>query len=99
MPFFITVTGTAQFAELTHFVVSNHGLVLETGWYLLPWSGVPDVLTTVVHGLLPLASKGRCSSGHRLLVCAQLTTGYVAYFLTYSVRPIAYSRGLSGERD
>ncbi len=57
MAFFITVTGTAHFAELTHFVISNHGLVLEPGWYLLPWTGVPDVLTRVVHGLLPSQAK------------------------------------------
>lgn len=96
MAFFITVTGTAHFAELTHFVISNHGLVLEPGWYLLPWTGVPDVLTRVVHRLSTVAGKGRCSSGHGLLVCAQLNR--TSPRCASSLPLIAYSGGLSGER-
>ena len=57
MPFFISVSITTTLAELTHFVKSNHGIVLFPGAYLLPWEDVPDVLTRFVRYMVPAATK------------------------------------------
>lgn len=58
MPFLVSVSETANLAALKHFVIKNHGIALEyPGWFLVPWQGVPDLLTQTVRRLAPKGAK------------------------------------------
>jgi len=57
MPYFVSISGTAELAELHQFVQSNHGIVVSPGGFLMPWDGPPDVLTQCVRLRAPANAR------------------------------------------